>query len=147
MLNLLIHVYQQIIVKYFLHEETNEALLYVSFLEKNRVLQSCKLDNGSNQSMHLIYEDNLEERLREVERKEKQVEKEKQELRRKWELLEQRQAEMDEERKQVFEMKQELEQLQRKGDETKENMNSSFLTGQWEQMNNNGFTMPVNANN
>ncbi|XP_026990681.2 trichohyalin-like [Tachysurus fulvidraco] len=131
-----------------------EPLLYRE-LEKNRVLQSCKLDNGSNQSMHLVYEDKLEERLREVERKEKQVENEKQELRRKWDLLEQRQAEMDEERKRVFEMKQELEQLQRKWDETKENMNSSFLTereeqritGQREQMNINGFTMPVNANN
>ncbi|KAK3507729.1 hypothetical protein QTP70_034836 [Hemibagrus guttatus] len=131
-----------------------EPLLYRE-LEKHRVLQMYELDTENKQLVHLIHEDKLGERLRELEYKEKQVEKEKHELRRMWELLEKRQAEMDEERKQVLEMKQELEKRQRKRDEAKENLISSFHTGskeqriteQWEHLNNNGFTIPVNANN
>ncbi|KAG7314093.1 hypothetical protein KOW79_022589 [Hemibagrus wyckioides] len=93
-----------------------EPLLYRE-LEKHRVLQMYELGKEHNQLVHIIPEDKLEERLRELEFKEKQVEKEKQDLRKMWELLEKRQAEMDEERKQVLEMKKELEKRQRKRDD------------------------------
>lgn len=134
---------------------TKESHPYFSFSEKYRVLQMYELGKEHNQLVHIIHEDKLEERLRELEYKEKQVEKDKQDLRKMWELLEKQQAEMDEERKQVLEMKQELEKRQRNRGETKDNLNSSFLTGregqritgQSEHLNNNGFTMPVNANN
>ncbi|KAB5518404.1 hypothetical protein PHYPO_G00165470 [Pangasianodon hypophthalmus] len=131
-----------------------EPLLYRE-LEKDRVLQMCELDKENDQLVHLIQEDNLEERWRELESKEKQVEKEKEKLRREWDLLEKQKAEMDQERKQVLEMKRELEQFWRKRDETEEDVISHFhtgieeqrMTGQWGHLNNNGYSMSVNVNN
>lgn len=113
------------------------------------------LDRETNQLVHLVPVDNLQERWRELEIKEKQVEKEKEELRRQWDLLEKRQAEVDQERKHVSEMKYELKKIQKMQDKMKEDMNAHFLTegekqrmtGQWEHLNNNTYPMPVNANN
>lgn len=133
---------------------TEEVLPSFSTAEKDRVLQMCELDRECNQLVNLVHVDNLEERWRELESKEKQVEKEREELRREWDILKTRQAELDQERKQVIEMKLKLKNIQRKMDKMKEDMNSHFLSetdrqrmpGQWEHLNNNSYPMPVNAN-
>lgn len=118
-----------------------------SFAEKDRVLQMCELDRETNQLV-----DNLEEQCMELKRKEMQMEKEKQDLRREWDLLRKCQAELAQEKKKVCEMRHELEQNQRKMDKM-EDVNSFFtereeqrMTEQWKGLNNNSYFMPVNAN-
>lgn len=108
----------------------------------------CELDREAYQRV-----DNLEKRWMMLKSKEMQVEKEREDLRREWDLLGKRKAELAQERKQVCEMKHELEKIQRKSD--KDDVNSHFLTGRDEQRkteqlerlnNNNSYYMPVNAN-
>lgn len=94
---------------------TKESLLSFSFAEKDRVLQMCELDIENKKLVHLVNEYNLEESWRELESKEKQVEKEKEELRKAWDLLEKCQAELDQERSEVLEMKRELKKIQESG--------------------------------
>ncbi|KAF4071472.1 hypothetical protein AMELA_G00273680 [Ameiurus melas] len=83
-----------------------EPLLYRE-LEKDRVFQMFDVDKENNKLVHLL----LEERWRELESNEKQVEKEKEELRKARNYLEKQQAKIDLERMQVLKMKLELKEF------------------------------------